>query len=67
MGRLNWVYGVEDEEILKVQEENDLGGTIQDNQQSETHINSIFSDRYKIVRNIEITFHYIDEDMIKKK
>ncbi len=57
-------------EILKVQEERDLGVIIQDNLESESHVNRIFGDTYRVVRNIGITFHYMYKEfknMIKKK
>ncbi len=40
--RPSWKYKMGGEEIIKVQEEKDLGIIIQDNQQSEKHVDKIF-------------------------
>ena len=54
------------ENIVKVHEEKDLGVTIQDNLQPEKHIERIFRDTYRMLRNIGVAFHYMDKDMMRK-
>ena len=64
--RPNWKYKMGSENIVKVHEEKDLGVTIQDNLQPEKHIERIFRDTYRMLRNIGVAFHYMDKDMMRK-
>ncbi len=63
--RLSWAYKMGDGEIIKVQEEKDMGVITQDSQQSRSHVEKIFRDTYKMVRNIGTAFNYMDTNMRK--
>ncbi len=39
---------------------------LQDNLSPEKHINKIFGDTYKMLRNIRVAFHFLDKDMMEK-
>ena len=52
--------------IIKVDKEKDLGIVMQNNLSPEKHINKIFGETYNMLRNIRVTFHYMDKEMMKK-
>ena len=55
------------ENIISIaREEKDLGVVIQDNLASEKHINRIFDDTLWMLRNIQMGFHFLDKDMMRK-
>ena len=43
-----------------------MGVVIQDNLSPEKHINRIFGDIIKMLRNIRMAFHFLDKDMRRK-
>ena len=43
-----------------------MGVVIQDNLLSEKHIDKIFGDTFRMLRKIQIAFHFLDKDMMKK-
>ena len=51
--------------ISIAKEENDLGVLIQDNLSPEKHIDKIFGDAFRMLRNIWMTFNFLDKDMRK--
>ena len=61
-----YTYKMGDAIISRESEEKDLGVFIQDNLSPEKHINKIFGDTFRTLRNIEVAFHYMDKDMLKK-
>ena len=60
------IYSMEKENINKKNEENDLGVTIMENMSPEKHMNTVTGETYNQLRNIWVTFTYVDVDMIKK-
>ena len=52
--------------ILIGKEDKDLGIVIQDNLSPKKHIDKVFGDTFKMLRNIWMNFHILDEDMIRK-
>ena len=64
--RPSWTYKMGDDIISRATEEKDLGVVIQDNLSPEKHINRIFGDTYRMLRNIRVAFHFLDKDMMKK-
>lgn len=59
-------YSMGGEVLQKAPEEKDLGVTIQDSLSPEKHINRITGTAYRMVINIRMAFHYMDEVMVKK-
>ena len=53
-------------EILKTKEKKDLGVVIQDTLSPEQHKNQLFGSTYRTLTNINVAFHYMDKDMMKK-
>ena len=49
-----------------LKEEKDLGVVIQSNLSPEKNIDKIFSDTFRMLRNIWIAFHFLDKDMMRK-
>ena len=47
-------------------EQKDVGVVIQDNLSPEKHIYRIFGDTFRMLRNIWMTFHFLDKDMMRK-
>ena len=43
-----------------------LGVVIQDNLWPEEHIDRIFGDTFRMLRNIRMAFHFLDKDMMRK-
>ena len=64
--RPTYTYKMGDAVILRESEEKDLGVYIQDNLSPEKHINKIFGDAFKTLRNMGAAFHYMDKEMMKK-
>ena len=59
--------GILGENIIAIaKEEKDLGVVVQDNLSPDKHINRIFGDIFKILRNIWVAFHFLDKDMMRK-
>ena len=61
-----WTYNLGENIISIAKEEKDLGMVIQDNLSSEKHINRIFGDTLRMLRNIWMAFHFLDKDMVRK-
>ena len=59
-------YLLGDEIINKRTEEKDLGVTISNNLTFEKHVSKFTGETYNLLRNIQLAFSDIDEDMIKK-
>ncbi len=53
------------EVLQKATEEKDLRVTIQDSLSPEKHIHRITGMAYRMVVNIRMAFHYLDEEMVK--
>ena len=53
-------------EVEKVHKEKDLGVTMEEINQPESHINRIFRETYNLLRNIGLAFYYMDKEMMKK-
>ena len=53
-------------EILKTKEKKDLGVVIQDTLSPEQHKNQLFGSTYRTLTNINVAFHYMDKDRMKK-
>lgn len=53
------IYKMTDREILNVKKGRALEGKIQ-NKLSELNVNMIFGDKYRMVRDTDTTFHYMD-------
>ena len=64
--RPSWTYKLEENIISIAKEEKDLGVVIQDNLSPEKHINRIFDDTFKMLRNIRMAFHFLDKVMMRK-
>ena len=65
--RPTWTYIVEEgKELRKVQREKDLGVTVQSDIQSESHIDRIYRETYNVIKNIGLSFHYMDKEMMRK-
>ena len=47
-------------------EEKALGVVIQDNLSPEKHLNRIFGDTIKMLRNIRMTLHFLDKNVMRK-
>ncbi|MCP3680120.1 MAG: reverse transcriptase family protein, partial [Gammaproteobacteria bacterium] len=58
-------YSMGGEVLQEATEEKDLGVTIQDSLSPEKHINRITGMAYKMVVNMRMAFHYLDEEMVK--
>lgn len=59
-------YKMWEEVIMKRKKEKDLGVIIQDNLSPERHMNEIFNKTYNLFANIRVTFHHMNQDMMKK-
>ncbi len=57
------IYKLGNDIITKQREEKDLGVVIQDDLSLERHINTIFGNACGMLRNIRMTFHFMDKDM----
>ena len=64
--RPGWNYKMGNNTIEKMKEEKHLGVIIQNNLSPEKHIGRITREIYKLLTNIRVAFHYMDEDMMKK-
>merc|ERR1711980_55514 len=65
--RIEGAYSMGDGGMLKkVNQEKDLGVIMQKDGQPENHIDRIFRETYNLVKNIELSFHYMDIEMMKK-
>ena len=63
--RPTWTYILRQNIIPIAKDEKDLRVMIQDNLSSEKHIDIIFGDTFRMLRNIWIAFHFLDKDMRK--
>ena len=52
--------------IMPIEKEKYLGVVIQDNLSPENYIDRTFGDTFKMLRNIWMTFHFLDKDMMRK-
>ena len=52
--------------ISIIKEEKDLEVVIKDNLSPEKHVNRIFGDVFRKLRNIQMAFHVLDENMMRK-
>ena len=59
-------YKLGEDKIEEVSEERDLGVIIQNNLSPEKHINKLFGKTYSMLQSIGLSFHYLDEEMMKK-
>ena len=64
--RPTWEYKMGGVNILKSNEEKDLGVMIQDTLSPEKHINNIFGSTYSLLANIRVAFNHLDKEMMKK-
>ena len=63
-----WTYKLGENIISIAKEEKDLGEVIQDNLSPEKNIDKIFGGTFKMLRNIRIVFHFLDNtSMIRPK
>ncbi len=53
------------EVLRKATGEKDLGVTVQDSLSPEKHLNRITGMAYKMVVNMRMAFHFLDEEMVK--
>ena len=65
--RPSWTYMLGQTIIAIAKEEKDLKIVIQDNLSAEEHIDKIFGDTFRMLRNIRMAFHFLDNDMMRKK
>ena len=63
--RPSWTYNLGENMISIAKEEKDLVVLIQDNLSPEKHINRIFGDTFRMLRNIRMAFHFLDKDMMR--
>ena len=64
--RSSWTYKLGESIILIGKEEKDLGVVIQGNLSPEKHIDRIFEDTFRMLRNIQMAFHFLDKDLMRK-
>ena len=64
--RPSWTYKLRQHIISIEEEDKDLGVVIQDNLSPEKHINKIFVNTFKMLRNKRMAFHFLDKDMVRK-
>ena len=64
--RPSWDYKMGNDTLGKPEEEKDLGIIIQKDLSPEKHIRKITRETYKLLINIRVAFHYMDEEMMKK-
>ena len=64
--RPTWTYKLGRNNISIEKEEKKLGMVIQDNLSPEIQIYKIFGDTFRMLRNIQMAFHFLDEDMRKQ-
>ncbi len=64
--RPEWIYEMGDEIIKGNQHERDLGVIMQYGSSPEKHINNIFGDAYRMVRNVRTAFNHMDKDIVRK-
>ena len=50
----------------QLQKKRDLGVVIQDNLSTEKHIDRIFGDAFKMLKNIRMAFDFLDKDVMSK-
>ena len=60
-----WMYKLGENIISIAKEEKDLVVVIQDNLSPEKHINIIFGDTFRILRNIRMAFNILNKDIKK--
>ena len=64
--RPSWMHKLGQNIISIVKEEKALGVVIQDNLSPEKYVNTISGDTFRMLRNLWITFHFLDKDMMRK-
>ena len=64
--RPSWTYKLRENIISIAKEEKNMRVVIQDNLSPEKHIDRIFGDTFRRLRNIRMAFHFLDKDMMKK-
>ena len=57
---------MEEEQIMKIKEEKDLGVIMEENLNLYKYMTKIFGLSYKMLTNIRMAFHYMHKDMMKK-
>ena len=57
---------MEEEQIMKIKEEKDLGVIMEENLNLYKYMTKIFGLSYRTFTYITVAFHYMDKDMIKK-
>ncbi len=63
---VSWNYTLNNELIMKKNEEKDLGVTVTNKLTFDKPINRITGETYNLLRNIKTAFTYLDEEMVKK-
>ena len=64
--RPSWTYELEQKIMLIAKEEKDLGVVIQDNLSPQKHIDRIFGDTFRMLKNIRMGFYFLGKDMMRK-
>ena len=64
--RPSWTYKLGQNIISIWKEDKNLWVVIEDNLSTEKHIDIIFGDTFKILRNIWMSFNFLDKDTMKK-
>ena len=64
--RPSWTYKLEENIISIANEDKNLEVVIQGNSSPEKHINRIFVDTFRMLRNIQMAFHFLDKNMMRK-
>lgn len=65
-GRPSGNYKLGEGILQKVTEEKDLGVVMEDSLSPEKHVNRITGATYRLVTNMKMAFHYMDEEMLIK-
>ena len=61
----SWMY-ILGQNIISIEKEKDMGVIIQDNLSPDKHRARIFGDSFRMLRNIQMTFPFLDKDMMRK-
>ena len=63
--RPSWMYRLGENIISLAKEEKNLAVVMQDNLSPEKHINRIFGDTFRMLRNMRMAFNFLDKDTIR--
>ena len=64
--RPSWTYKLGQNIKAMQKQEKDLEVVIRDNLSPEKHIDRIFGDIFMMLRNIQMAFHFLDKDIMRK-